>query len=231
MVVCCVGINYACECLYRSNVAASLAIKRKEGGTGARISLPEQLDILCATLEQLQSKLRVFAKAYKSTAMGGPVHQLFDTYRQINTWTNGMLMRDEKGCPPIDQMYLDALFLPLNMARDVAEPMVVPTSFLRKDLVDEWRLSSDDVIVEGQGQEQSTSSSTTSVVTSSSSTAVLNEYALITIDAMWAKVGRDVQQVHTWRTKGKIITVEEEVHDSHHNHSLKIIVASVIILL
>lgn len=78
------------------------------------------------------------------------------------------------------------------MARGVAEPMVIPASALPSEQVKEWRETSEELV-------DTTSASTKT------------DFALITLDAMWAQVGLDVRQVHTWRSRGKIISAEEKV--------------------
>tara|TARA_R110002050_G_scaffold133709_1_gene256257 strand:+ start:493 stop:831 length:339 start_codon:yes stop_codon:yes gene_type:complete len=101
-------------------------------------------------------------------------------------------MRGNGECHLVTKKYLDALFSPLNMARGVAEPMVIPASALPSEHVEEWREISGELI-------DTTSPSTKT------------DFALITLHAMWTQVGSDVRQVHTWRSRGKIISAEEKV--------------------
>lgn len=135
----------------------------------------------------------VCSLAYSDSGLSGDsIYAMFDQYKQIYTWMNGSLMREEKIRHTSDK-YLSALFSPISLVQDVAAPMVIPTDCLDHEFVESLKLEKSPEEQEPKKEDGK------------------QEWAFLMLQHVLKKDGVTAKEIRQWRQAGKIEKKTDEV--------------------
>jgi len=185
-----------------SALMAKKVLEAEEGSSGrCAISTVEHFDLICQVLLDLSRKRREIHAAHVKTGVGGTIERMCDFYKQLHTWINGSSMRSQLECQPVTKAYLDALFRPMNLARAVEDPMVVPANVLSEASKNDWRKHKEPQEVgerDGDGEGD---------CIMADDQQEKKEFGIISLQALWSKTGRNpnLRQINNWRITGTLI--------------------------